>query len=45
MKKEEQRSSFITIAINNTNSTAVAAVKAGEQEVQGTRGCRGQDEE
>lgn len=33
MKKEEQRSSFITIAINNANSTAATAVKAGEQGV------------
>ena len=49
MKKEEQRSSFITIAINNANSTAVAAVEAGEREVAGTGtggyegwDCRGQ---
>lgn len=33
MKREEQRSSFITIAINNANSTAV---EAGEREVAGT---------
>lgn len=40
MKREEQRSSFITIAINNANSTAVAA---GEREVAGTGtgGCEG----
>lgn len=36
MKREEQRSSFITIAINNANSTAVAAVEAGEREVAAT---------
>lgn len=38
MKKEEQRSSFITIAINNANSTGVAAIEAGEQ-----KGCRDWD--
>ncbi|KAK9533737.1 hypothetical protein VZT92_008838 [Zoarces viviparus] len=45
MKREEQRSSFITIAINNANSTAVAAVEAGEREVAGTGtgGCKGWD--
>lgn len=45
MKREEQRSSFITIAINNANSAAVAAVEAGEQEVAGpgTGGCKGWD--
>lgn len=45
MKKEEQRSSFITMAINNANSTAVAAVEAGEREVAGTGtgGCEGWD--
>lgn len=45
MKKEEQRSSFITIAINNANSTAVADVEAGEREVAGTGtgGCKGWD--
>ncbi|KAK2825999.1 hypothetical protein Q5P01_020213 [Channa striata] len=44
MKKEEQRSSFITMAINNANSTA-AAVEAGEQEgvETGTEGCEGWD--
>lgn len=49
MKKEEQRSSFITIAINNANSTGVAAVEAGERKVAGTGtggcehwDCRGQ---
>lgn len=43
MKKEEQRSSFITIAVNNANSAAVAAVEVGEQEVAGTGtgGCEG----
>lgn len=45
MKKEEQRSSFITIAINNANSTAATAVKAGEQGVvrAGTGGFKGWD--
>lgn len=45
MKKEEQRSSFITIPINNANSTAATAVKAGEQGVvrAGTRGFKGWD--
>lgn len=45
MKKEEQRSSFITIAINNANSTAATTVEAGEQEVirTGTGGCKGWD--
>lgn len=45
MKKEEQRSSFITIAINNANSTAATAVKAGEQGVvrARTRGFKGWD--
>ena len=33
MKEQEQRSSFITIAINNANSTAAAPVGAGEREV------------
>lgn len=48
-KREEQRSSFITIAINNANSTAVAAGEAGERKVAGTGtggserwDCRGQ---
>lgn len=35
-KKEEQRSSFITIAINNANSSAVAAGETGERKVAGT---------
>lgn len=44
MKKEEQRSSFITIAINNANSTA-AAVETAEREGVGTEigGCKGWD--
>lgn len=44
MKNQEQRSSFITIAINNANSAAVAAVEAGEWEVVAraeTGGCEG----
>lgn len=44
MKNQEQRSSFITIAINNANSAAVAAMEAGEWEVvvrTGTGGCEG----
>lgn len=45
MKKEEQRSSFITITINNANSTAAAAIEAGEREGvgAGTGGCMGWD--
>lgn len=34
MKNQEQRSSFITIAINNANSTA-DAMEAGDLEVAG----------
>lgn len=36
LKEEEQRSSFITIVINNANSAAVAAGESGEPEVAGT---------
>lgn len=45
MKKEEQRSSFITMAINNANSTAVAAVETLEQVGvgTGTGGCKSWD--
>lgn len=35
-KKREQRSSFITIAINNANSSAAAAGETGERRVAGT---------
>lgn len=41
MKKEEQRSSFITIAIKNANSTAVAAAGAKEFAGSGLVGCEG----
>lgn len=37
-KKEEQRSSFITMTINNANSRAVAAGETGER-----MGCRDWD--
>lgn len=42
MKKEEQRSSFITIAINYANSAAVVPAEVWERKVAGTGtgGCK-----